>query len=119
QSYDDRAPHYGGFLSSAGFGYYGALAAGQAVRGLIAAYERYGVGQWREMAKLGGGFLRTLANPNVKYAALYGVNVIDVPAGTYVMGERISTAGKLDCAANAWNLVGVQAMYELGAVTGD
>lgn len=119
QCYDPTVPQYGGFMSAAGSSIHGAFGTGQAVRGLILAYKRYGVGQWLEMAKLGGTFLRTLINPNVKYMALYGVNVIDVPANTYVMCDQIDGGGKLHCSAYVWNLVGVHAMYELGWVTGD
>lgn len=119
QSTDTTKAHYGGFLSEAGSPLYGSLAAGQAVRGLVLAYERYGVGQWLEVAKLGGRFLRTLINPNPVYGSLYGMNVVDDAVGAAVMSDRISNTDVISTSAYAWNLAGVHAMYELGRVTGD
>lgn len=119
QCTDVRKPFYGGFISTLGSVIYDGLAAGQAVKGLIAAYSVWGVGQWLEAAKLGGTFLRTLANPNPVYMSLYGVNVIDVPSNVKIICGRIGDNGKLDCTSYAWHLVGAEAMYKLGEVTGD
>lgn len=118
QSTDERMPHYGGVASSAGFMVYGCLSTAQAVKGLILAYEVFGVGEWLEVAKRGGTFLQTLANPNPVYQSLYGVNVVAPPIGVTIMSERISAQGQLTAPGNAWNLQGAVALMELGRVTG-
>lgn len=118
QSTDDRMPHYGGVASSAGFMVYGCLSTAQSVKGLILAYEVYGVGAWLDMAILGGKFLTTLSDPNPVYQSLYGVNVVAPPVGVKIMSERISAQGQLTAPGNAWNLQGAWALKELARVTG-
>lgn len=118
QCQDPRRTYFGGYMAAPGQVIYSALGAGQDVKGLLAAYEVWGVGQWLESAKLGGVFLRTLINPNPVYMSLYGHNVVDPGAGA-VICDRMGASGQLTVTSSAWSLVGIHALYRLSDVTGD
>lgn len=119
QCQDPKQPYHGGVMAAPGSILYSALGAGQAIKGLLAAYEVWGVGRWLESAKLGGTFLRTLINPNPVYMSLYGHNVIEPGPGAAIICDRMAQSGQLSVTSSAWNLVGIHALYRLSDVTGD
>lgn len=120
QCLDERVPQYGGIASAAGSMVYGGFGTAQCVRGIVAAYEVFGIGQWLDVAIKAGTFLTTLSNPNPVYQRIYGIDVIDPPAGSpRFVCERITNGGVLWATANLWNLVAAQAFRALFSVTGN
>lgn len=119
QCQNPTLPQFGGFMAAPGQVLYSALGTGQDVKGLLAAYEVWGVGQWLESAKRGGTFLLMLINPNPRYMSLYGHNVTDPGAGAAIICDRVGSSGQITVTSSAWSLVAVHALYRLSDVTGD
>lgn len=119
QCQNPHLPMHGGFMAAPGQVIYNGLGTGQVVKGLISAYEVWGVGQWLESAKLGGKFLMTLIDPNPTWQRLYGHDAINLPAGAHIICDRMGSSGQLTVTASAWTLAGVHALYRLSDITGD
>jgi len=119
QCKDQTQARYGGIPLALNDTSCGTLSAAQAGIGLLKAYKVYGAGEWMAGALRIGEFLRTMIDPNPKYMSLYGVNVIDVPAGTVVIGDRITSGDVFRCTATGWNLTACKFLYQLSDITGD
>jgi len=116
---DPTQARHGGIPLAANDTSCGTLSAAQAGIGFLKAYEVWGAGEWMSAALRVGEFLRTMIDPNPKYQALYGVNVIDVPAGTVPIADRITSGDVFRCTATGWNLTACKFLYQLADATGD
>lgn len=117
QVINPASTRYGGIKLGPGDQSCGALTAGQAGQALIAGSTVFGVGEWLGAALRVGEFCRTLLNPNARFQALHGVDVIDTIDPVII--DAINGSGQAEITGTGWNLVVPQFMKHLSDVTGD
>jgi hypothetical protein len=119
---DQRTARYGGFKVADNLGSSRAFTTGNAMNGLLAAYEVTKNPKYLAACERAATFLTVLNNPNPTYQSLYGSTPI--PADVANNGfngfcDQIQSDDTINITATTWNLTATKALYKLWEITGN